>query len=73
MANPNSLPTLRQALRQVRADLAETSYLPAPREYATEKGTLFVRNRPCEGGGLLGVFEAELVGSNGQTIRRYPI
>lgn len=68
--------TVRQALKTIRADLSGRDYLSGggPIEYRCDRGTLLVRNAPADGGSvLLGVFEAELVGSDGQTIRTYKV
>lgn len=67
--------TVRQALKQAREDLAadNVSYLSGPRLYDTDKGTLFVCNAASsDGGRLLGVFQADLFGSNGK-IKTYKI
>ncbi len=65
--------TVRQVLATIRADLAGENYLSGTRYYECSKGTLIVRNKPCVGGSLLGVFEAELVGSNGDKVRTYEV
>jgi hypothetical protein len=45
-----------------------------PRFYDCDQGTLYVRNVPAVGGGfLLGVFEAELAGRNGEPVRTYKV
>ena len=67
--------TVRQALTQIRADLKadNVSYLSGPRQYETDKGTMYVRNQEGEGGLLLGQFEAELTDRSGATIKMYKI
>jgi hypothetical protein len=68
--------TVRHALRLIRSDLDGVSYLPGggSRQYDCDDGTLLVRNVQASGGGvLLSVFEAELVGPVGQTIRKYKV
>jgi hypothetical protein len=45
--------TVRQALTQIRADLKadNVSYLSGPRQYETDKGTMYVRNQEGEAEG----------------------
>ncbi len=68
--------TIRAALRAIRADLAGVDYLPGggPVEYECDQGLLWVCNAAAsDGGGLLGVFSARLIGRDGQTIRVYRV
>jgi hypothetical protein len=68
--------TIRHALRLIRSDLDGVSYLPGggSRQYGCDGGTLYVRNASAPSGGvLLGVFEAELVGPAGSTVRKYKV
>lgn len=64
--------TLRQALRAARADLAGVDYISGHREYRSDRGWLHVRNAPSSDGGLLlGVFEAVLIGPDGRDVQKY--
>lgn len=62
------LPSVREVLKTIRADL-EGKDIISVMQYECEWGTLLVRNA----NNLIGVFEAELVGPNGGTVRVYKV
>jgi len=68
--------TLRQALKQIRADLKadNVTYLSGPRQYDCDRGILYVRNKPAGGGSLLaGVFRATLEDESCRKLATYKI
>jgi hypothetical protein len=68
--------TLRAVLKQIREDLAtdNVSYLNGPRSYSCDKGEMLVYNQPAaDGGQLLGMFEARLTNSRGETVKTYKL
>ena len=67
-------PTLRQALKSIRAEYATATCVSNEGRYDCDAGTLIVGHRKSvDGSRLLGLFQAKLVGPDGATIKTYDV